>query len=103
MPRTKTARQEYRRNASRYASDLRDGEWALITPFMLPAKRIGRPRTTNLRDVVDAVVYMATTGCEWAQLPKDFPPPSAVQRYFSDWRDHGLWQTIRFCLAMETR
>lgn len=103
MPWTKTARQEYRRNASRYASDLRDGEWALIAPFMPPAKKIGRPRTTNLRDVVDAVLYMATTGCQWAQLPKDFPPSSTVQRYFYDWRDHGLWQTIRFYLAMETR
>ena len=103
MPWTKTARLEYRRNASRYASDMTDREWALVAPFMPPAKRIGRPRTTNLRDVVDAVLYMATTGCQWAQLPKDFPPPSTVQRYFYDWRDHGLWQTIRFYLAMETR
>jgi len=46
---------------------------------------------------------MATTGCQWRMLPKDFPPSSTVQRYFYDWRDRGLWQTMRFCLAMETR
>lgn len=103
MPWTETARREYRRTASRYASDLTDGEWALIAPFMPPPRRVGRPRTTNLRDVVDAILYMATTGCQWAQLPRDFPPPSTVQRYFYDWRDGGLWQTIRFQLAMEAR
>ena len=103
MPWTKTARREYRRTASRYASDLTDREWAVIAPFMPPPKRIGRPRTTDLRQVLDAILYMATTGCQWAQLPRDFPPPSTVQRYFYDWRDRGLWQTIRFHLAMETR
>jgi len=103
MPWTETARREYRRTASRYASDLTDGEWALIAPFMPPPKRIGRPRTTDLRQVLDAILYMATTGCQWAQLPRDFPPPSTVQRYFYDWRDGGLWQTIRFQLAMEAR
>jgi len=103
MPWTKTARIEYRRYNARYASDTTDQEWALVARFMPPPKRIGRPRTTNLRDVVDAILYMATTGCQWAQLPKDFPPPSTVQRYFYDWRDSSLWQTIRFHLAMETR
>lgn len=103
MPWTKTARREYRRAASRYASDLTDREWALIAPFMPPPKRVGRPRTTRLRDVVDAILYMATTGCQWAQLPRDFPPPSTVQRYFYGWRDGGLWQTLRFHLALETR
>lgn len=103
MPWTKTARREYRRAASRYASDLTDREWALIAPFMPPPRRVGRPRTTRLRDVVDAILYMATTGCQWAQLPRDFPPPSTVQRYFYGWRDGGLWRTLRFHLALETR
>lgn len=56
---------------------------------------LGRPRTTDLREVMNAILYIATTGCQWVQLPKDFPPYSTVQRYFYDWRDSGLLQTIR--------
>lgn len=103
MPWTETARQEYRWDTKRYASDLTDREWALIEPFMPPPRRIGRRRTTDLREVVNAVLYLATTGCQWRLLPKDFPPVSTVQRYFYDWRDSGLWQTIRFDLAIATR
>lgn len=103
MPWTETARCEYRRKAPRYASDMTDREWALIKPFMPPPRRCGRRRTTDLREVVNAVLYIATTGCQWRMLPKDFPPHSTVQRYFYDWRDSGLWRTIRVALAMETR
>ncbi len=103
MPWTETARREYRRPAPRYASDMTDREWALIEPFMPPPKPLGRPRTANLRDVVDAILYIATTGRQWAMLPKDLPPYSTVQRCFYDWRDSGPLQTIRFTLAMETR
>ena len=103
MPWTETARREYRRACARYASDMTDREWALVAPFMPPPSRLGRPRTTDLREVMNAILYIATTGCQWVQLPKDFPPYSTVQRYFYDWRDSGLLQTIRFALAMETR
>lgn len=103
MPWTEAARREYRRDMPRYASDLTDREWALIERFMPPVNRIGRPRTADLREVMNAMQYMAATGCQWAMLPKDFPPYSTVQRYFYDWRDSGLLQTIRFTLAMETR
>lgn len=103
MPWTETARREYRRDKPRYASDLTDREWDLIERFMPPPSRIGRPRTTDLREVMNAILYMAATGCQWAMLPKDLPPPSTVQRYFHDWRDSGLLKTIRFMLAMETR
>ena len=70
---------------------------------MPPARRIGHPRKTDQREVVNAVLYMASTGCQWRQLPKDFPPPSTVQCYFYQWRDSRLWQTIRFHLAMRVR
>ena len=70
---------------------------------MPPPRRIGRPRKTDLREIVNAVLYMASTGCQWRMLPKDFPPVSTVQRYFYQWRDSRLWQTIRFHLAMQTR
>ncbi len=59
-----------------------DQEWALIAPFMPPRKRTGRPRTTDLGAVVDAILYLASTGCQWALLPNDFPPCSTVKRYF---------------------
>ena len=70
MPWTETARRQYRRACPRYASDLTDGEWSLIEPFMPLPCRIGRPRKTDLREVVNAVLYMASTGC---------PPPSRGQ------------------------
>ena len=103
MPWRETARDEYRRESDRYASDMTDGEWALIEPFMPPARRHGRPRTTDLREVVNAVLYIATSGCQWRMLPREFPPVSTVQRYFYDWRDSGLWETIHFHLALRTR
>ena len=103
MPWRETAREEYRRESDRYASDMTDGEWALIEPFMPPARRHGRPRTTDLREVVNAVLYIATSGCQWRMLPREFPPVSTVQRYFYDWRDSGLWETIHFHLALRTR
>ena len=87
---TEITRPKYERRGGRYASDLTDREWALIAPFMPPRKKIGRPRTTELRNVMDAIMYMASTGCQWAMLPNDFPPPSKVQRYFYDWRSNGL-------------
>jgi transposase len=103
MPWTETARREYDRRAQRYASDLTDREWALIAPFMPPPRRIGRPRTTDLREALNAILYMASSGCQWAMLPKDFPPPSTVQRYFYDWRDSGLLRMIDHHLVMEAR
>lgn len=103
MPWTEAARREYQRETPRYASDLTDHEWALIAPFMPPPRPIGRPRKTDLREVMNAILYIGSTGCQWAMLPKDFPPYSTVQRYFYDWRDSGLLKTMRFTLAMETR
>ena len=79
MPWNDTARVEHRRTADRYPSDLMEREWALIAPLLPPARRGGRPRTTDLRSVVDAILYMASSGCQWRMLPKDFPPVSPVQ------------------------
>jgi transposase len=103
MPWSEAARREYRRECPRYASDLADREWALVESFLPPPNRLGRPRTTDLREVMNALLYIASTGCQWRMLPKDFPPVSTVQGYFYDWRDSGLLQTIRFALTMETR
>jgi transposase len=100
---TEITRSDYVRRGGRYASDMTDREWALLAPFMPPAKKTGRPRTTAMRDVMDAILYMASTGCQWAMLPNDFPPPSTVQRYFYDWRDSGLLRTMNHHLVMEAR
>mgnify|MGYP006301505465 CR=1 FL=1 len=103
MPWTETARREHARRRPRYASDVSDREWALIAPFLPPARRRGRPRKTDLREVVNAILYRASTGCQWRMLPSDLPPPSTVQGYFYDWRDRGLWQGISNTLVMAAR
>ena len=103
MPWTEVTRPQYRRVGLRYASDLTDEEWAVIAPHLPSPSRFGRPRKTDLREVIDALFYMATTGCQWRLLPKDFPPYTTVQGYFYSWRDAGLWQTINHHLVMAAR
>jgi len=76
-----------------YPSDLTDAQWALIEPYM-PVSTGGRPRTTDLRDVADAIFYVLRTGCQWRYLPKDFPPKSTVWRYFDRWRRNGTLDAI---------
>src|SRR5437763_16458639 len=80
---TEITRRKSEREGQRYASDLTNGEWALIEPHMPAAKRLGRPRATELRKVLDAILYIARTGCQWRMLPKDFPPCTTVQGYFT--------------------
>ena len=100
---TEITRPKYARAGRRYASDLTDAEWRLIEPFMPPVKRLGRPRETDVRAVVDAILYIARTGCQWRLLPKDFPPFTTVQGYFYDWRDRNLFERINFELLLQTR
>lgn len=100
---TDIARREHSRAGLRYPSDLAEQEWILIAPFLPPAKSGGRPRTTDLREVMNAVLYLATSGCQWRMLPKDFPPLSTVQGYFYDWRNQGLFETINHLLVMSAR
>src|ERR1700686_3319049 len=83
-------------------SDLTDAQWVLIEPH-LPVYPGGRPRKTNLRDVVDAVFYVLRTGCQWRYLPKDFPPKSTVWRYFDQWRFNGTLDTIHAALRTKVR
>ncbi len=85
-----------------YPSDVTDAQWALIEPH-LPVYPGGRPRTTNLRAVVDAIFYILRTGCQWRYLPKDFPPRSTVWRYFDEWRHNGTLETIHDLLRKKLR
>jgi transposase len=87
---TELTRRQHERVGGKYASDLTDAEWAVMAPLMPPHRMTGRPRTTQLRDVFDAILYIATTGCQWRMLPNDFPPLSTVRGYFYAWRDDGL-------------
>ena len=100
---TKITRPKYERAGQRYASDLTDAEWALIEPYMPAVKPLGRPRETDLRAVLDGILYIARTGCQWRMLPKDFPPFTTVQGYFYDWRDNGLFEQINFELLLQAR
>jgi transposase len=77
----------------KYPSDVTDEQWALVEP-LIPVYPGGRPRTTDMRDVVDAIFYLLRTGCQWGYLPKDFPPKSTVWRYFDEWRHNGTLETI---------
>jgi transposase len=103
MPWTEITRPHYQRAGRRYASDLTDGEWQLIEPFTPRPRRLGRPRSTDLRRVVNAMFYIATTGCQWRQLPRDFPPYSTVQSYFYRWVEETRWQIINHALVMAAR
>src|ERR1700747_28757 len=100
---TEITRRKYEREGQRYASDLTNAEWALIEPQMPAAKRLGRPRETELRAVLDAILYIARTGCQWRMLPEYLPPLTTVQGYFYDWRDDGLFEKINFALLLQAR
>ena len=100
---TETARRDHARRGCGYSGDLTDREWGLIAPLLPGPRRLGRPRSTDLRAVVNAIQYIASTGCQWSQLPRDFPPFTTVQRYFYDWRDRGLLRAINHVLVMAAR
>jgi putative transposase len=100
---TETTRAQYRRDELRYASDTRPAEWAQIAPLLPKPSRLGRPREWGLRVIVDAVLYLLWTGCQWRALPKEFPPYSTVQGYFYRWRDDGTWQRVSQALVARAR
>ena len=85
------------------AQALNDEEWRLLEPLLPPAREGGRPRRTDLRRVVNALLYILTTGCQWRALPRSFPPRSTVQGYFYGWRDDGTWHWINRMLVRRAR
>jgi putative transposase len=88
----------------RYPSDLTDFQWANIEHLFPQAKGpIGRPRIYPLREIVDAVLYLAKGGCPWRMLPHDFPPWKTVSYYFYTWRDEGVWEEVHAALRAEIR
>ena len=100
---TEITRRQYRRDGLRYASDLTEEEWQSIAPHLPAAKPLGRPRETDLREAVNAMLYVLTTGCQWRFLPTNFPPFTTVQRFFYGWRDDGTWRRINHHLLLDAR
>jgi transposase len=83
------------------ASDMTDAEWALIARRLPPRRRLGRPREVDLGTVLQAILYILSTGCRWRALPKEFPPYSTVQAHFYTWCDTGRWQKIVTALVRQ--
>jgi transposase len=91
------------RKALRYPNDLSDEEWALIAPLIPPAKRGGRRREIDVRQVLNAIFYVLSTGCQWQALPKDLPPKSTAHAYFMLWDWDGTLERIHNALYIQTR
>jgi putative transposase len=85
---------EYSQSRKRYPADLTDEPWALVRPMLPPAKQSthgGRPRKVDMREVLNTLLFLNRSGCQWAMLPHDLLPKSTVYDYFVQWRDDGTW------------
>jgi transposase len=87
----------------RYPSDLTDEEWSHVEPVIPPAKRGGRRREVNVREVLNGIMYVLSTGCQWAYLPKDLPPRSTVYYYFDLWTYDGTLERLHHELYVKCR
>lgn len=96
-------RPRYNRDKLRYPSDLTDAEWKLVEPLIPPAKRGGRRRSVDVRAVVDGLMYVLSTGCQWRYVPKDLPPKSTIFHYFGLWTYHGVIDRIHHALYVQCR
>src|SRR5215212_12026215 len=101
---TAEQRQAHERPGLRYPSDLTDTEWAaLVEPFIPPAKRGGRKRTVDVREVLNGIFYVLATGCQWRALPKDLPPKSTVHDYLTLWAWDGTLRRLHHALFVQAR
>ena len=87
----------------RYPSDLTEAEWTLLAPLIPTAKPGGRPRTTDMHEVVNAILYNLRSGCQWRMLPQEFPPHQTVYHYFWTWRRAGVWEWMHDTLRGDLR
>ena len=101
---TKQHRKTYKRSDERYPSDLTDAEWSHLEPLIPPAKSGGRPRGTDMREAINAILYILRTGCPWRYLPRGgFPPRSTVYNIFRNFKRDGVWDAIWDSLHMDLR
>jgi transposase len=96
-------RKRYDRSKLRYPSDLTDEELSLIEPLIPPAKRGGRKREVDVREVLNGIMYVLSTGCQWRALPKDLPPKSTVFAYLDLWSYDGTLERIHYELYVRCR
>ena len=100
---TNENRGRYDRDRLRYPSDLTDEEWAQVEPLIPPARRGGAKRTVRVREVVNGLMYILSTGCQWRAIPKDLPPRSTVHDYFDLWSWDGTLDRIHETLYVKCR
>src|SRR5471030_206769 len=100
---TSQNRARYDRSKLRYPSDLTDDEWGLVEPLIPPGKRGGDKRTVIMREVVNGLMYILSTGCQWRAIPKDLPPKSSVYDYFDLWSWDGTLDRIHYSLYVRCR
>lgn len=86
-----------------YSTDLTDEQWAIMEPLVPPTKHGGRPREVNIREVINTILYLNRTGCQWELLPHDLLPKSTVYDYFAQWRNDGTWQRMVDALRARVR
>ena len=100
---TDEQRKAHKPRGARYPSDVSDEEWAIIEPMIPPGRTGGRKRGTDVREVFNAIRYIDRTGCQWRQLPKDFPPHTTVYNYFWEWTRYGVLDRIHQTLLERCR
>jgi transposase len=100
---TAVDRERYGRDGLRYPSELTDAEWALIAPLIRPAKRGGRRRSVDVREVMNGLLYVLETGCQWRHLPRDLPPRSTVHSYLQRWDWDGTLEAVHHQLYVACR
>jgi transposase len=96
-------RQRYNRDKLRYPSDLTDDEWSEVKPLIGPANRGGRRREVDVREVVNGIMYVLSTGCQWRSIPGDLPPRSTVHGYLQRWDYDGTLGRIHYALYQKCR
>jgi len=100
---TEDNRARYDRSKQRYPSDLTDEEWGLVEPLVPPAKRGGNKRQVDIREILNGLLYILSSGCQWQAMPKDLPPKSTVHGYFVRWRDDRTLERIHYELYVKCR
>jgi len=90
-------------NRKPYPSDLTDAQWQELAPLLPAAKPGGRPRTVDMREVINAILYVLRSGCTWRMVPHDLPPWSTAWGYFRRWRKNGTWERIHDALRPKVR
>lgn len=90
-------------DANSYPSDLTDEQWQLIEPHLPPAKFGGRPRTVEMRTMINGMLYLSRSGCSWRMLPRDFGPWPTVHHYYRQFRRDGTWEKLHDSLRERVR